>query len=278
MQTTEREEINVKNLVHSYSISAKYYDGAYATKTDLVDLPFYLELAKKCGGPVLEIGCGTGRVLLPIARQGIRIDGVDNSAAMLSVLRTHLKQELPEVRRNVHLYRRDMRHFRLKKKYALVTIPFRPLQHMRTVEDQVAALTSAAFHLTKNGILAFDVFFPKFEKIPGGIGEEVLELEWHDPADPMKMLRRYFRKESVDKINQIFTATFFYRTYQGGKLVKEETDPLTMSYYTYPHLRALFLLAGLEPVKEYGSFERTPLDNSAEQMVFLLKRRKTAQE
>jgi hypothetical protein len=169
-----------------------------------------------------------------------------------------------------------MRQFRLKREYPLVIMPFRPLQHMRTVEDQVRALTSAAFHLNRNGIFAFDVLFPKIELIPGGIGEEMLELEWRDSAEPSRVIRRYFRKDSVDKINQIFTATFFFRTYQGGKLVKEETEPLVMSYYTYPHLRALFLLAGLEPYEEYGSFDQTPLDNSAEQMVFLLKRRKGA--
>ena len=64
----------------SYRIAAKYYDGAYAAMKDLVDAPFYSELARQCGGPVLEIGCGTGRVLLPIAREGIEIHGVDNSA------------------------------------------------------------------------------------------------------------------------------------------------------------------------------------------------------
>jgi len=263
----------VKKLLRTYRTSAKYYDGAYAVKTDLVDLPFYVDLAKKFGGPVLEIGCGTGRVLLPIARQGIEIHGVDNSLPMLSVLKTHLKQEPRDVRRNVQLHRADMRQFRLKKRYPLVIMPFRPLQHMRTVDDQVRALASAAFHLKRDGIFAFDVFFPKFEKLPGGIGEETLELEWRDSTDASRVLRRYFRKDSVDKINQVFAATFFFRTYQGDKLVKEETEPLTMSYYTYPHLRSLFLLAGLEPYEEYGSFARTPLDNSAEQMVFLLKRR-----
>ncbi len=266
----------MKDLVRSYSTSAKYYDDAYAVKADLTDLPFYVDLAKKADGPVLEIGCGTGRVLLPIARNGIEILGVDNSLPMLSVLKDRLKQESRQVRQNVRLHRGDMRHFRLSRKYPLVIMAFRPLQHMRTVHDQVRALASAAFHLKTDGIFAFDVFFPKFEKIPGGIGEEILELEWHDSADPSRVIRRYFRKDSVDKINQIFTATFFFRTVLGNKLVKQETEPLIMSYYTYPHLRALFLLAGLEPYKEYASFARAPLDNSAEQMVFLLKRRRRA--
>jgi hypothetical protein len=78
------------------------------------------------------------------------------------------------------------------------------------------------------------------------------------------------RKESFDKIHQSFSATFIFRTYEGDKLVLEETEPLKMSYYTYPHLRALFMLAGLEPLEEYGSFAKTPLDNAAEQMIFVL--------
>ena len=191
----------MKNLARSYSTSAKYYDGAYAVKPDLTDLPFYLDLAKKADGPVLEIGCGTGRVLLPIARQGIQIHGVDNSLPMLNILKKHLTQESPALRQIVRLHRGDMRHLRLNRKYPLVIMPFRPLQHMRTVDDQVRALASAAFHLQSHGIFAFDVFFPKFEKLSGGIGEEILELEWRDPTDPGTVLRRYVRKESIDKIN-----------------------------------------------------------------------------
>jgi len=62
------------------------------------------------------------------------------------------------------------------------------------------------------------------------------------------------------------------RSKRGGKLVREESEPFMLSYYTYPHLKALFLLAGLESVAEYGSFAKTPLDNTADQMIFLLKK------
>jgi SAM-dependent methyltransferase len=237
-----------------------------------VDLPFYLELAEQTPGPVLEVACGTGRVLLPIARKGIDIHGVDNSRPMLKILENSLAREPRQVRERVTLHEGDMRDFRLGARFPLVIIPFRPMQHMHTVEDQVNALRSAAAHLSEGGILAFDVFYPKFDVINTKMGEEVLEFEWSPGADSTEVVRRYFRKESVDKINQIFYFTFIYRTLRAGELILEETEAFKLSYFTYPHLRALFLLAGLEPVAEYGSFAKAPLDNSAEQMIFLLRR------
>jgi SAM-dependent methyltransferase len=254
----------------SYEITAKYYDGAYAAKQDLVDLPFYLDLAAKSPGPVLEIACGTGRVLIPIARKGIEMHGVDNSRPMLEILKKNLQNETAEVRGRVTLHEGDMREFRLGKQFPLVIIPFRPMQHMHTVEDQIRALKTAAAHLTDDGILAFDVFYPKFEMINTKVGEEVTEMEWKSSADTI--VRRYFRKESVDKINQVFNFTFVYRTFKDEKVIADETENFQLSFYTYPHLQALFLLAGLEIMEEYGSFAKTPMDNSATEMIFLLRR------
>jgi ubiquinone/menaquinone biosynthesis C-methylase UbiE len=77
----------------AYDVIAKHYDAAYAAKQDLVDLPFYLDLAAQSRGPVLEIACGTGRVTIPIARQGKEICGVDNSLPMLNVLNENLARE-----------------------------------------------------------------------------------------------------------------------------------------------------------------------------------------
>ena len=189
----------MRAAVDSYSVTAKYYEGAYAAKQDLVDLPFYVELAQQTVGPILEIACGTGRVLLPIARKGINIHGVDNSQTMLEILRNRLAGEPHDVRERVTLHEGDMRDFRLNAQYPLVIIPFRPMQHMLTVQDQVSALTTAALHLSDTGILAFDVFYPKFEMLTARMGEEVPEMEWTPSSDPTTIVRRYFRKESVEQ-------------------------------------------------------------------------------
>jgi SAM-dependent methyltransferase len=258
-------------MIDSYLIAAKYYDSVYAVM-DLVDAPFYVDLAKESGGPVLEIGCGTGRVLLPTAREGIEIHGLDNSRPMLAVLRENIARESPDVQKRVTLHAGDMRDFNLSRTFSLVSIPFRPMQHMFTVTDQVSALRSAAAHVAKGGLLAFDVFYPKFDRLPLGIGEEILEAEWSPASAPDTVVRRFYRKDVVNKVNQSFSLTFIFRTYRGEELVREEREGLKMSYYTYQQLRALFLLAGLEPVAEYGSFAKTPLDNSAQEMIFLLRR------
>ncbi len=270
-QSRIMNESRLPGTIDSYCIAAKYYDGAYATMRDLADAPFYLDLARECGGPVLEIGCGTGRVLLPIARAGIEIHGVDNSGPMRAILKDALEREPSEVRGRVTLHSGDMREFRLNRKFPLVTIPFRPMQHMHTVADQISALTTAAAHVADGGILAFDVFYPRFEILHVGIGEGRLEAEWSPPAQPDVVIRRYFRKDVVDKIHQTYSLTFIFRSYREGKLISEESEELKMSYYTYPHLRALFRLAGLEVVAEYGSFEKRPLDNSSQEMIFLLR-------
>jgi SAM-dependent methyltransferase len=258
----------------AYEVLAPHYDAAYAVKKDLNDLPFYVDLAKRSGGPVLEIACGTGRVLLLIAREGIQIDGVDNSPAMLGVLRAKIEHERGDVRCRVTLHDGDMRNFRLDKKYPLAIIPFRPMQHMYTLQDQVDALKTAAAHLQEDGRLVFDVFYPKLDLIHAGIGQEVLDLDWTVDSGQHRVVKRYFRKDSVDKIQQIFTGALIFRTYDREKLVREESEPLKLGYYTYPHVRALLALAGLEPVEEYGSFAKAPLDNEATEMIFVAKKAK----
>jgi len=255
-----------------YQTSAKYYDDAYAVKLDLVDLAFYVDLARQIGGPVLEMGCGTGRVLLPIARQGVEIHGLDNAPAMLNILHERIQTEPEEVRRKITLHAGDIRNYRGSQKYRLVTIPFRPMQHMYTLEDQIAALKTAAFHLDEAGILSFDVFFPKYHLLDIGIGEETLELEWPVKSCPGRKVRRYFRKDFVDKIDQVFSFTFIFRTYVNETLVSEDTEGIKLSYYAYPQFKALFRLAGLASVEEYGSLNKTPLDEAAKEMIFLLRR------
>jgi SAM-dependent methyltransferase len=128
----------------------EFYDHIvpYATRADV---RFYVEAARECGGPVLELGCGTGRILVPTARAGVEIAGLDASEGMLDACRRRLRAEPPEVQGRVSLHRGDLRDFDLARAFRLVTIPFRPFQHLITVAEQLACLGAIRLILTSTG-------------------------------------------------------------------------------------------------------------------------------
>ena len=153
-----------------FDVVAKYYDEAYGASADLRDVEMYKSFARRFGGPVLEIGCGTGRVLKPIADMGIEIDGIDVSEAMISILKSKIADIIPIP----NIYLSDMRRIEIARRYRLVTIPFRTLQHMITIEDKLQALAAAKNHLLDEGRLIFDVAFPNYESLASGVGGYVL--------------------------------------------------------------------------------------------------------
>jgi len=147
-----------------YAQSAEFYDAvdSYRARSDV---PFFVGYAREANGPVLEIGCGTGRVLVPTAKAGCDITGLDFSEAMLDHCRRKLEREAQDVRRRVKLVQGDMRSFDLEQRFALITIPFRPFQHLLTVEDQLACLACVKRHLAPGGRFILDLFNPSMKAL-----------------------------------------------------------------------------------------------------------------
>ena len=129
---------------------SEFYDSIVPYR-ERKDVGFFVELAKDCQGRVLEVGCGTGRVLIPTAKAGIEITGLDLSPLMLSVCQEKLSIEPESVQSKVQLVLEDMRRFDLDRQFELVTIPFRPFQHLITVEDQLSCLAYVRDHLVDGG-------------------------------------------------------------------------------------------------------------------------------
>ncbi len=140
-----------------YDAWAEWYDVFYST-VGVEDVEFYVGLAQASGGPVLEIGCGTGRVSLPIAAAGIDVVGVDVSTAMLTKAR-----ERAATTKNhsgaVEFVQGDMRTLALDRRFPLVIIPARTLYLALTPEEQLESLRRAAAHLAPRGALAFNLGF-----------------------------------------------------------------------------------------------------------------------
>jgi SAM-dependent methyltransferase len=145
--------------VSAYDKIARLYDPW--SRTVVEDVPFYVEEAVRSGGPVLELGVGTGRIAVPMAAAGIGVVGVDTSAGMLEVARE--RAELAGV--ELDLRQGDMREPPVDGVFPLVAIPFRSLLHMETDADRRAVLRAVAGHLAPGGRLVFDVFTPGADDI-----------------------------------------------------------------------------------------------------------------
>jgi SAM-dependent methyltransferase len=147
--------------VSSYDAIAELYDPWSRSVTEDVD--FYVAEARKAGGPVVELGVGTGRIAVPTAERGVRVIGVDSSAGMLEVCRRRAEEagvaELLELRLG------DLRRPPVQERVRLVTAPFRSLLHLRTDEERLVALRAAFELLEPGGRFVFDVFAPSTEDV-----------------------------------------------------------------------------------------------------------------
>ena len=170
---------------------SEFYDHIVPFK-NRQDINFYVDAAKSVNGEVLEIGCGTGRVLIPTVRAGVRILGLEASGSMLSMCRKNLSKEPVEVQsRVIDLIEGDMRQFNLNRKFNLITIPFHPFCHLLTTEDQLRCLTTINHHLNNGGKLVFDLYTPALKHL---IEERYLVEFWKEPEFTMPDGRRVVRR------------------------------------------------------------------------------------
>src|SRR5512141_2383938 len=188
---------------------AHYCDSAFELfRSSSGDVDFYRSLARETGGPVLELGCGTGRVLLPIAREGIACVGLDPSEPMLEDFR---RKGPPD---NLRLVTGSMQYFDLgPDRFALIFSAFRAFQHLLTVEDQLACLAAVRRHLAPGGLFAFDVFAPKLERIARVEEPEAEEARWKEDETEVVRLTGVRR----DPASQVMEVTFRYESRSPGR-------------------------------------------------------------
>jgi len=222
------------------------------------DVDFFVEAAKQSAGPVLEVGCGTGRILLPTARSGIPITGLDLSQHMLDVCRQELEKEPQEVQDRVSLIQGDMRNFSLGKKFSLITLPFRPFQHLLTVEDQISCLTTIKDHLEPRGVLILDLFNPSLTHLTKDhLGEEVgVEPEFTTP-EGIKV-RRFNKTVSRDLYNQTNKVELiYYLTYPDGR-EERLVHAFFIRYLFRYEAEHLLVRCGFEVENLYSDYQKNP--------------------
>lgn len=236
-----------------YATCAHFYDGDYEAAGYDHDIDFYVAAARRSGGPVLELGCGTGRILLPTARAGVAIVGVDSSPAMLDRLAGKLSTEPAAVRECVRTAAADVRTLELGERFPLVTAPFRVLQHLVERADQRAFLAAVARHLAPGGEFVFDCFQADYEAVASP-PQMAVDIERTDPESG-RLIRRVARAEHNPEM-QTFTVHLEWLLGEPDTPEYEERITRTvLRWYTLGELELLLEIAGFEILEVLGHFD-----------------------
>jgi SAM-dependent methyltransferase len=249
--------MSVAGGYEEYAFVADLYDHVVLYR-DRPDVGFFVEAARESGGPVLEVGCGTGRVRIPTARAGVDVVGLDLSAHMLAVCRKRLDSEPHAVQSRIQLAQADMRQFSVPQFFRLATIPFRPFQHMTTVADQLSCLASIRRHLVEDGLLILDLFNPSLEFLVNRpIGEELdAEPEFSTP-DGRRIIRRH-KTVAHDRFNQVNQFELVYYVSHPDGREERLTHAFAMRYLFRFEAEHLLARAGFAVEHLYADFDRNP--------------------
>ncbi len=230
------------------------------------DIAFWRRHAARLGGPVLDLGCATGRVAIPLARDGHEVWALDRSPAMLDELRRRLAGEDPAVAARVHPVEADLARFDLGRHFALVAVAMNTLQVLTDPADRDAAFRSVREHLAPGGELIFDVALPDVEEIRDSMGRERSGGRYRDPATG-EVLTHSAWYDSWDPDTHTLAFTLRIRTRNGDGPPHEALRRHRVHLFTPDELAGLLEGAGLRHLEASGGFDSRPLRGGGERQV-----------
>lgn len=245
-------ELRVGSLAHYEDPS--YYAHAYRDRTE--DVAYYVKRAVEHGGPVLEYGCGEGRITIPIAERGIEIFGVDHSEAMLAALQK--KRRIPHKRG-------DMRDVKLKKKFPLVICAFNTFLHLYTRDDVERFLARVKEHLTPRGTFVFDVSMP----VPADLARDASRAYAAPKVRVNGVRAKYRERFDYEPIRQVLFVSMEFEPEHGEPFV----TPLAHRQFFPQELEALLHYNGLRIDKLEGGFAGEPADRHSDSLVYTCSKR-----
>src|SRR5947199_1747039 len=254
------------------SFIADYYDESPIVKGRVQDVAFYRNAARDFGDPILELGCGTGRITMALAEAGKRITGLDLSGRMLERAgkkRAALRVEEGE---RVNFVEGDMARFDLGEKFRLVIIPFRPFQHLLEVRQQMDCLECVRKHLAPGGRLILDVFQTDAERMHDPVHMREVPLTEYETADGRRVriserVAAFHRAEQRNDVEMIFVVT--HRDGRQERLV----FAWPLRYFFRFEVEHLLARCGFKVAALYGDFDRSPIRDDSPEMIFVTETR-----
>lgn len=246
---------------------AAFYDVMYSDRRE--DVTMYVDFATIIGGPILECGCGTGRVLFPVAEKGIEIWGIDSSEKMLDIARSKLYKLPVDLRKNVRLRLQNMLDFEIDKTFKLCIIPFRAFMHLLTPEDQNKALRRIHRSLESDGHLVIDIFAPSHEML----AKEKTTIRTEEKVNSVTGQRfNLTDKVSYDHTDQLIHVERHYEHLKGGEVLCHKVMPFTLRYTFRYEMQALLEKNSYRIKNVFGQFDKRPYDYKSGEMIFVAQK------
>ena len=239
------------------------------------DVEWYRRKAVESGGPVLELGAGTGRVTIPIAEAGVRVAALDLDSGMLQRLREKVRRLPADVQARIAVHHGDMRSFALDEQYGLVIIPFRAFLHNITRDDQLAVLRCAHRHLRDGGELALNVFHPSLEFMAGHAGAYLGVWRWRQTTKrPDGGFVVYSDASRYDTVNQRLESMIRTEEFsRDGALLTTNMMHLELAYLYASDIASLLADAGFEPPRISGDFYGRAFERDGDELVVEARKR-----
>ncbi len=246
---------------------APFYDQDYRHYDE--DLPLLVDLAQECGDPVLELGCGTGRVAIALAAAGHQVTGVDLSPALLDVARRKLADS--PFAGQVQLIRDDLRHCTLERQdFAFACCVSNTLMHFTTPEEQMAVLRNAHRHLRSGGRLFLALFNPDVRRLTEVNGLMELADRWEDEEAGTSVIKWSVR--TVDWAAQLQDTLFIYEELLADGSVRRTACPFTLRFLWQHEVELMLQAAGFQVEAVWGDFQCNPYDDQAESLLLLAQK------
>jgi SAM-dependent methyltransferase len=253
-----------ETLATQFDRFARFYDADYRHYQE--DINLILDLADQTGDPILELGCGTGRVLLPLLDAGHTVTGVDISPALLGVAAE--KMQLANYESRCTLHKADLRTFDLPDKtFAFAFCTSNTLMHLATQQDQLTLLRNVYRHLRPGGLLLIDLFNPDVARLNSVNGLLELADQWHDPITGAQVFKWSVR--TVDWTEQLQETLFTYEEILPDGATRRTACPFTIRFLWRGEAELLLQSAGFTVEEVCGDFDGAPYSAASDHLILL---------
>ncbi|MQG01398.1 MAG: class I SAM-dependent methyltransferase [SAR202 cluster bacterium] len=248
----------------NYDVWANLYDTIYGDVVD--DIPYYVNQIKESDDKVLELGCGTGRVSIPIAENTSNLTALDLSSQMIAVLnKKAVKKGLI-----LDCVIGDMRSFDIQSKFDLIIIPFRGFQSLLSVSDQEQCLAAIHRHLKHDGKVIIDMFYPDLEMFDQDKRIYYVAKEIYDASS--KTLTLVKHRSNFDMHSQVIQTTLIVEISIAGNVTETRYTDFSLRYIHPKEAEYLFLNNGFATKNLVTNFTNLEEENEISEMVFELEK------